>query len=225
MKFNKIAASALLAASASLLHSGSASAIFTPYTLGTQLALNDTTWTNGVTITNGADVLTYQLQSYTGLNANDVVDISTSGGFYNLNIDHGPNNSITTTSPGTGTSTWSITANKQFDKAKISALYNFDPSAPNTIMNSTYTPGGINVNLLSNNANIAPVLFAAGVTSTTLVSAVSDPGTFVKQINNGVSLAVPFEFSPEQGVLLGVPLFLGLRQIKKRSAAKKQANI
>jgi len=36
---------------------------------------------------------------------------------------------------------------------------------------------------------------------------------------------VPFEFSPEQGFLLGVPLFLGLRQIKKRSAAKKQANI
>ena len=95
MKFNKIAASALLAASASLLHSGSASASFTPYTLGTQLALNDTTWTNGVTINNGADVLTYQLQGYTGLHDDDVVDISTAGGFYNLNIDHGPNNSIT----------------------------------------------------------------------------------------------------------------------------------
>ncbi|MEI6380919.1 MAG: hypothetical protein WCO81_08555 [Cyanobacteriota bacterium ELA615] len=40
-----------------------------------------------------------------------------------------------------------------------------------------------------------------------------------------VTSVVPFEFSPEQGFLLGVPLFLGLRQIKKRSAAKKQANI
>ncbi len=109
------------------------------------------------------------------------------------------------------------------DKAKISALYNFDPAAPNTIMNSTYTPGGINVNLVSNNGNIAPVPFAAGVTSTTLVSTVNDPGTFVKQINNGVSLKnVPFEFSPEQGFMLGVPLFLGLRQLKKRTAAKKQ---
>jgi len=51
--------------------------------------------------------------------------------------------------------------------------------------------------------------------------------TFSKGFPHGdsVSTPVPFEFSPEQGVLLGVPLFLGLRQIKKRSAAKKQANI
>jgi len=51
--------------------------------------------------------------------------------------------------------------------------------------------------------------------------------TFTKGFPKGstVSTPVPFEFSPEQGVLLGVPLFLGLRQIKKRSAAKKQANI
>ncbi len=51
--------------------------------------------------------------------------------------------------------------------------------------------------------------------------------TFSKGFPKGstVSTPVPFEFSPEQGVLLGVPLFLGLRQIKKRSAAKKQANI
>jgi len=51
--------------------------------------------------------------------------------------------------------------------------------------------------------------------------------TFTKGFPKGstVGTPVPFEFSPEQGVLLGVPLFLGLRQIKKRSAAKKQANI
>jgi hypothetical protein len=31
---------------------------------------------------------------------------------------------------------------------------------------------------------------------------------------------VPFEFSPEQGFLLGVPLFLGLRRLKKRKLVK-----
>ena len=30
--------------------------------------------------------------------------------------------------------------------------------------------------------------------------------------------AVPFEFDPEQGFILGVPLFLGLRKLKKKSA-------
>lgn len=29
---------------------------------------------------------------------------------------------------------------------------------------------------------------------------------------------VPFEFSPEQGFLLGVPLFIGLRKLKKKRA-------
>jgi len=32
---------------------------------------------------------------------------------------------------------------------------------------------------------------------------------------------VPFEFSPEDGFILGVPLFLGLRQFKKRKLSKK----
>ncbi len=30
--------------------------------------------------------------------------------------------------------------------------------------------------------------------------------------------AIPFEFEPQQGLLLGVPLFIGLRQLKKRKA-------
>ena len=34
------------------------------------------------------------------------------------------------------------------------------------------------------------------------------------------STPVPFEFSPEQGFILGVPLFLGLRYLKKKKAAK-----
>jgi hypothetical protein len=32
------------------------------------------------------------------------------------------------------------------------------------------------------------------------------------------STSIPFEFEPQQGFLLGVPLFIGLRQLKKRKA-------
>ncbi len=220
MKFDKIAASAFLVACGSLLNSGSAHAL--AYTLGTPYALNDSAWTSGATITNGTDLITFTLQSYTGLHANDTVDISWDGTFYNLNIDHGPNNSVTTTTPGSGTFTWNITANKEFNTAKANALYNLS-TVGTTVLHSVYSPGGPILDILANGANDGPTPFAAGVTSTTLVSTVNDPGTFVKQINNGVSLKnVPFEFSPEQGFMLGVPLFLGLRQLKKRTAAKKQ---
>jgi hypothetical protein len=40
---------------------------------------------------------------------------------------------------------------------------------------------------------------------------------FTATFNNNVT-PVPFEFSPEQGFLLGVPLFLGLRYLKKKRA-------
>ena len=46
------------------------------------------------------------------------------------------------------------------------------------------------------------------VTSSTLTPAASTP--------------VPFEFSPEQGVILGIPLFLGLRKLKSKNAIQKQ---
>ena len=45
------------------------------------------------------------------------------------------------------------------------------------------------------------------VTSSTLTPAASTP--------------VPFEFSPEQGFILGIPLFLGLRKLKSKNAAQK----
>ena len=45
------------------------------------------------------------------------------------------------------------------------------------------------------------------ITSSTLTPAASTP--------------VPFEFSPEQGFILGVPLFLGLRKLKSKKAAQK----
>ena len=40
-------------------------------------------------------------------------------------------------------------------------------------------------------------------------------------ISPAASTPVPFEFSPEQGVILGVPLFLGLRKLKSKNAAQK----
>jgi hypothetical protein len=35
------------------------------------------------------------------------------------------------------------------------------------------------------------------------------------------STPVPFEFSPEQGVILGIPLFLGLRKLKSKKGVQK----
>jgi len=47
-------------------------------------------------------------------------------------------------------------------------------------------------------------------------------GYYANSNNNGIgfiatpaSTNVPFEFSPEQGFMLGIPLFLGLRKLKK----------
>jgi len=43
----------------------------------------------------------------------------------------------------------------------------------------------------------------------------------VEILGTQTAQAVPFEFSPENGFVLGVPLFLGLRQFKKRKLSKK----
>lgn len=32
---------------------------------------------------------------------------------------------------------------------------------------------------------------------------------------------VPFEFSPTEGIVLGLPLFIGLRMLKKKMASKR----
>ncbi len=48
--------------------------------------------------------------------------------------------------------------------------------------------------------------------------------TFASGLNHpaGITFStpVPFEFSPEQGFILGVPLFMGMRYLKKKKAAK-----
>ena len=38
--------------------------------------------------------------------------------------------------------------------------------------------------------------------------------------DSSATTAVPFEFNPEQGIALGLPLFIGLRMLKKRRALK-----
>jgi hypothetical protein len=47
-------------------------------------------------------------------------------------------------------------------------------------------------------------------------------GSYYDSNSNGIgfiatpaSTNVPFEFSPEQGFMLGIPLFLGLRKLKQ----------
>jgi hypothetical protein len=59
--------------------------------------------------------------------------------------------------------------------------------------------------------------FVAGTNSLEFVVYNSIAGTGL-QVNNIVgtyTTNVPFEFSPEQGFILGIPLFLGLRKLKK----------
>ncbi len=46
----------------------------------------------------------------------------------------------------------------------------------------------------------------------------SDPGITSSTLTPVASTPVPFEFSPEQGFILGIPLFLGLRKLKKKRA-------
>ncbi len=43
-------------------------------------------------------------------------------------------------------------------------------------------------------------------------------GLQVQGLSVRTTAAIPFEFEPQQGFLLGIPLFIGLRQLKKRKA-------
>jgi hypothetical protein len=46
----------------------------------------------------------------------------------------------------------------------------------------------------------------------------NNPGITSSTLTPVASTPVPFEFSPEQGFILGIPLFLGLRKLKKKRA-------
>ncbi len=193
MKINKIAASALLVASASFLHSGSASAL----TAGHLTA-------NSVSST---------------LNSNDVFSVTDLGNeLYDIRLQGSVANNGNIFQTGNAVFSLSAASGYTFEQASLS-LNNIPTSDPN-LVTSVYSPGPTIVN---NNGVTPPYIpFAAGVTSTTVTSTVGS--TSVKAFDNYVQLkqTVPFEFSPEQGFMLGVPLFLGLRQLKKRTAAKKQ---
>ena len=59
--------------------------------------------------------------------------------------------------------------------------------------------------------------FSAVDSSSTSYSG-ADPGITSSTLTPVASTPVPFEFSPEQGFILGIPLFLGLRKLKKKRA-------
>jgi hypothetical protein len=58
----------------------------------------------------------------------------------------------------------------------------------------------------------------SGVDSTSTTYESKDPSITSSTLTPAASTPVPFEFSPEQGFILGVPLFLGLRKLKKKRA-------
>ncbi|MEI6379779.1 MAG: hypothetical protein WCO81_02660 [Cyanobacteriota bacterium ELA615] len=58
----------------------------------------------------------------------------------------------------------------------------------------------------------------SGVDSTSTTYASTNPSITSSTLTPAASTPVPFEFSPEQGFILGVPLFLGLRKLKKKRA-------
>lgn len=71
-------------------------------------------------------------------------------------------------------------------------------------LTSTAASGDINISVLAKDLDIDPF-----------------ESDFITQGPTAVPTAVPFEFSPGQGVALGLPLFIGLRMLKKRRALKK----
>ena len=46
----------------------------------------------------------------------------------------------------------------------------------------------------------------------------STPGASITVGDRGSSTDIPFDFNPLQGAALGVPIFIGLRQLKRRKA-------
>jgi len=71
---------------------------------------------------------------------------------------------------------------------------------------------GNSVNIFYNDIGYGAVNF----TSTNYSG--NDPSITSSTLTPAASTPVPFEFSPEQGFILGVPLFLGLRKLRKKRA-------
>lgn len=72
-------------------------------------------------------------------------------------------------------------------------------------LTSRAASGDINISILASDPDIDP----------------SEESEFITQGPSAAPTAVPFEFSPSQGIALGLPLFIGLRMLKKRRALKK----
>ncbi len=100
-------------------------------------------------------------------------------------------------------------------------------------------------NIYKYNSSGQQTIFATGLNKPAFIAFASTGDLFVSDFGSGIiyaystagvqttfasglnhpagitfSTPVPFEFSPEQGFILGVPLFMGMRYLKKKKAAK-----
>ena len=76
-------------------------------------------------------------------------------------------------------------------------------------LTSTAASGDINISVFASDSDIDPLEESEFITQGPVVAAT----------------AVPFEFSPGQGIALGLPLFIGLRMLKKRRALKNSTRV
>lgn len=76
---------------------------------------------------------------------------------------------------------------------------------------------GVNTAFAASNSTLYSINLSTG--AATSLGAIDGSPTLVG-LSADLPTAVPFEFSPLPGIALGVPLFLGLRMLKKRKALK-----
>ncbi len=88
------------------------------------------------------------------------------------------------------------------------------------VLNGTFVSMVTGNNDTTSQSNAAPqtVIVNDGDTFGLFVQAVTNPGTVgTFNVKNFKVKDIPFEFNPLQGVALGLPLFIGLKILKKRA--------
>lgn len=105
-------------------------------------------------------------------------------------------------------------------KNKVDSTYINNLSNTSSLLTISNQRGNNSNNISTISTTYASGPFGFSFPMTTITTVASDPN-FPTFQQRGVSAAVPFNFSPEQGVVLGLPLFIGLRMLKKRMALRK----
>ena len=93
------------------------------------------------------------------------------------------------------------------------------------VLNGTFVSMVTGNNDTTSQSNAAPqtVIVNDGDTFGLFVQAVTNPGTVgTFNVKNFKVKDIPFEFNPLQGVALGLPLFIGLKILKKRAKHNSQ---